>query len=93
MKDKYIGKTYEGRWEVISFNYYNNSHSKKYILRNKFNNEEMELKYSVLYKIEKNVYKLSDIRKRRAKKTSKNCKNDIGKTPYHKWILSIIEKE
>ena len=53
MAVKYIGKIYEGRWEVIRFEKYDNSRAGHYILRNVYNQNEIIIKDATLRKIEK----------------------------------------
>lgn len=36
-KSKYLGKIYDGRWEIIELEYHENSHRIYYIARNIFN--------------------------------------------------------
>ena len=51
MAVKYIGKIYEGRWEVIRFEKYDNSRAGHYILRNVYNQNEIIIKDATLRKI------------------------------------------
>lgn len=53
MKRKYIGKIYEGRWEVIRFERYgSNSKAVRFILRNIYNGSEVSFKDSTLRKVD-----------------------------------------
>lgn len=61
MKGQYIGKIYEGRWEVIKWERYNNSRAGKYILRNIYNGDEVSLKDATLRKIDRNETSVSRV--------------------------------
>ena len=53
-KSKYIGKIYDGRWEVIGQQKYRgNTTSRKFILRNIYNDMEITLKDVTLRKIDR----------------------------------------
>lgn len=62
MKEKRIGKIYEGRWEVIGYEYYSETKkNKKFILKNIFNDSTITLKDQTIRKVERNETTLSKI--------------------------------
>lgn len=56
---KYIGKIYDGRWEVIKYEHYGNARSGKYTLRNIYNQNEITLKDSTLREVDRGIRTLS----------------------------------
>ena len=62
MREKYIGKIYDGMWEVIRFERYgSNSKAGKFILRNIYNGSEVSLKDSTLWKVDRGETTISSV--------------------------------
>ena len=65
---KYIGRIYDGRWEVVACEHYNGtSGSYRITLRNIYNNETTTVKDSTLRKIERGETTLSKVRSHKIK--------------------------
>ena len=86
MREKYIGKIYDGRWEVIRFERYgSNSKAGKFVLRNIYNGSEVSFKDSTLRKIDSGKTTVSYLRYKRLK-TIKRKEGELDMS--HKRILS-----
>lgn len=56
MKSKYLGKIYEGRWEVIK------AEKRVITLKNIYNQEIMEIDRNILMRVDRNETTISNIR-------------------------------
>lgn len=62
MKRKYIGKIYDGRWEVIRFERYgSNSKSGKFVLRNTYNGSEVTIQEKTLRMVDRGETTISSV--------------------------------
>lgn len=69
---KYIGKIYEGRWEVIRFEPYGHqSHAGRFVLKNIYNGNEISFKDQTLRRIDRGEITLSKIVCRRIRRIKK----------------------
>ena len=69
---KYIGKIYEGRWEVIRFEPYGHqSHAGRFVLKNIYNGNEISFKDQTLRQIDRGEITLSKIVCRRIRRIKK----------------------
>jgi hypothetical protein len=69
--NKYIGKVYEGRWEVVRFEPYGKSHnhnSGRYVLRNIYNENEIFFKDATLRRIDREEITISKLQSKKLKR-------------------------
>ena len=70
--EKYIGKIYEGRWEVIRFEPYGQqSNTGRFVLKNIYNGNEISFKDQTLRLIDRGEITLSKIACRRIRRIKK----------------------
>jgi len=62
--NKHIGKVFDGRWKVVNFHRYSNSHSNgSYVLQNIFNDEVISVSGNYFRKILSGEKTVNDYRK------------------------------